>query len=464
MNNLYDMSREQLKALAEYRDVLETGRPFPRNFWQREKNKDQILLNCQVITRFCLERVEGIQTKALPSFKLTGIKEILVRNHLHGMVQTVFSNDLLKVLINAYPEEFKKRELAEWMWSSHGIWSNDSYVIEAVQHMVLKEGLRRVESIPKTDWKKRLKKYGIYNVLSRFDWSVFQLFDFVYPGRFHPADFKYKVKWKTHPDADPLENAWHLMDKTFRDKAFSREQILMLNYADFRSLSLVSMLLTVFDASTLRAKEYYFYRTAGNDKNIQAMAREMRQAGRLREDENIRRRLSSVAKGKFIYNLRENPGTYSYLKRQASKRKLNIHDLAAQFGFVYKAAAAAAIDPDEIWKLRKEGLTYIEIAERLNSNPTTISGLCKKHFGGDPLIPRPIDSYITVQELMNQYHMDHKTILKLVSDHHLENHRSIRHRYLKKSEIVPILLDYRQKSLQHQALMSRYAEADICQG
>lgn len=460
MNNLFDMSREQLKALAKYRDVLETGKSFPRNFWQKERNKDEIRLNCQVITRYCLERIEGIPAKTLPSLKLTAIKEILVKNHLHGMVQTIFRNDIMKVLINAYPMEFKKRELAEWMWSSHGLWRNDSFVKEAVQYMILKEGLRRVDLIPQYDWKKRLMKYGIYNVLSRFNWSVFHLFDFVYPGRFHPADFKYKVKWRTHSDVDSLENAWHLMDKTFKEKPFSLQEILLLNCQDFRSLGLISMLLTVFNASTLRAKEYYFYRTRGNDLNTQGLVREIRQAGMACEDENIRRRFASAATGKFIYNLRDNPGAYSYLKRQAAKRKLKIHDLAVQFGFVYKAAAVMAIDPAEIWSLRKEGLTYTEIAERLNSNPTTISELCTRHFGGDPLIPRPIDDYITVQQLMNQYHMDHKTILKLVSEHRLENHRSIRHRYLKKSEIIPILSDYGRKSLQHQALVNRYAVSE----
>jgi hypothetical protein len=456
MNILFDMSREQLKALAEYKDVLETGRSFSRNFWQKEKNEDGPRLNCQVITRYCLEQLEGMQVKALPSCKLAEIKEILVKNHLHGMVQTVFRNDILKVLTNAYPAEFKKRELAEWMWSSHGIWSNDGFVIEAVQHMILREGIRRVDFIPRYDWKKRLMKYGIYNVLSRFHWSVFHLFNFVYPGRFHPADFKYKVKWKTDSGREPLENACRLMEKTFMEKQLTREEITLLNCSDFRCLGLISMLLAVFNGSTLRAKEAYFYQTAGNEVNTQNLIREMKQAGRARKDENIRKRLESVAAGKFIYNLRDNPGTYSYLKRQSTERNMKIHELAAQFGFTYKAAAVTVINPAEIWDLRSKGLTYTKIAQRLNSNPTTISGLCLKHFGGDPLIPRPIDDYITVQELMNRYHMDHKTIMKLVSENHLENHMTVRHRYLKKSEIIPILLDYTQKSLQHQALMNRY--------
>ena len=107
-----------------------------------------------------------------------------------------------------------KKKLTEWMWSKHGIWNNDKYVIEAVQHMVLKEGIRRVELIPRYDWK-RLLKYGIYNVLSRFDWSIYKLFDFVYPGRFHPADFKYKTKWTTDSVRQSYENAYRLMNKVF---------------------------------------------------------------------------------------------------------------------------------------------------------------------------------------------------------------------------------------------------------
>ncbi|NLC19930.1 MAG: hypothetical protein GX757_12100, partial [Clostridiales bacterium] len=172
MLRLFDMDTEQLKALAEYRDVLETGRFFTRNFWQKEKNISGIRLNCQVITRYCLEVVENVQLTALPTLNLKQIKDMLARNHLSGMIQTVFNNDVLEVLKNAYPEEFKKRQLTEWMWSKHGLWENDQYVIEAVQHMVLKEGIRRVDLIPCFDWIKRLLKYGIYNVLSRFNWSI----------------------------------------------------------------------------------------------------------------------------------------------------------------------------------------------------------------------------------------------------------------------------------------------------
>lgn len=39
MLNLFDMDTEQLMALAEYRDVLDKGQPFRKNFWQNEKQK-----------------------------------------------------------------------------------------------------------------------------------------------------------------------------------------------------------------------------------------------------------------------------------------------------------------------------------------------------------------------------------------------------------------------------------------
>lgn len=458
MNGLFDLSREQLKALAEYKDVLETGRFFKRNFWQKEKEIDGIRLNCQVITRYCLESVECIFPHQLPSYNLKQIREILCRNHLLGMIQTVFHNDILQILKNAWPESFRKRELAEWMWSSHGIWQNDHFVIEAVQYMIMKEGIRRVELIPKYDWKKRLLKYGIYNILSRFDWSVYKLFDFVYPGRFHPADFKYNIKWKAASKRTCLDNAQRLMDKTFREKQLKREQILLLNCSGFRKLGLTSMLLSVFEGSTLRAKEMVFYQTQGNMKNQNLIKEEIKKALVSREDEMIRERLRAVSTGKFIYNLHANYSAYSFLKRHAAKRNLKIHELIGQFDYIYKTTKEESdINPQRIWDLRKKGLTYIEIAEKLKSNPTTISALCNRHFGGDPLIPRPIEHYITIQELMDIHHMDHKTIIKLVKENHLENHMTIRNRYLKKAEIIPAIMEYKDKSLQHKALVKRYA-------
>lgn len=456
MNMLFDISRDQLKALAEYKSVLETGSFFPRNFWQKEKKIDGIRPGCQVITRYCLEHIQGILPEALPSYSLKTIKEIFIKNHLHGMVQTVFNHNIILVLKNAYPAEFKARKLSEWMWSSHGLWQNDEFVIEAVQHMVLKEGIRRVELIPGTNWKKRLKKYGIYNILSRFHWSVFGLFDFVYPGRFHPADFRYKTKWKTGVPEVSLKNAYRAMAKAFQAKQLSRDRILLLNCSGFRDLGLISMLLSVFGGKTLNAKEFYLYGTIGNEDSLQSLKNEIKLARSLLEDDLIRNRLASVATGKYIYNLHTNSGAYSYLKRQAEKRGLDIRGLAAYFGYIYKNNSPVAVDPQEIWKLRQKGLTYIEIADRLGSNPTTISNICRRHFGQDPLIPRPIEDYITIQELMDEYHIDHKTIMKLVSRNNLENHMTIRHRYLKKSEIIPIIMNYKKKNLQHRALINRY--------
>jgi len=83
--------------------------------------------------------------------------------------------------------------------------------------------------------------------------------------------------------------------------------------------------------------------------------------------------------------------------------------------------------------------------------------MCKKHFGGDPLIPRPIENYITVQEVMDRFHVDHKTVMKIVKEKNFENHMTIRNRYLKRSEIIPAILEYKNNSFQHQALVNRYA-------
>jgi len=458
MLNLFDMDREQLMALAEYRDVLETGQFFRKNFWQNEKKISGIRLNCQVITKYCLEYIEGITVDKLPEYNLKQLKEILIKNRLSGMLQTVFDNDVVAVLKNAYPEEFKKRKLTEWMWSKHGIWNNDKYVIEAVQYMVLKEGIRRVELIPEYDWKKRLLKYGIYNILSRFDWSIYKLFDFVYPGRFHPADFKYRTKWRTDSAREAFENACRIMDKVFSENQLYDDDILLLNNNGFRKLGLISMLMNVFDGKPMKAKEYYFYRTIGNSENLKKLTGRIQAALLKKEDETIKKRLAEVAKGKYIYNLHSNSGVYSYLKRCAKKRKMKINELVEKFGYIYKSSRAEqkAIEPGQLWDLRKKGMSYIEIAEELGSNPTTISNLCKKYFGGDPLIPRPIEDYITVQELMDQHRIDHKTIMKLVKQNNFENHVTIRNRYLKKSEIIPTILEYKKQSLHHRALLNRY--------
>ena len=131
------------------------------------------------------------------------------------MIQIVFSHDILSVLKNAYPEEFKNKTLKEWLWSKHGIWHNDNAIIEAVQDMVYKEGIRWIKDIPTYDWKKRLIKNGIYNVLAYFNWSIYSLFNFVYPDKFKPTDFKYKTKWAS---SDSLQNAFTYMHKIFKNK------------------------------------------------------------------------------------------------------------------------------------------------------------------------------------------------------------------------------------------------------
>ena len=312
MKKLFDLRRKQLKALAEYKDVIDTGRSFKRNFWQNEKNMEDIRPNSQIITRYCFEVLENISCTDLPSYNLKQIKNMLVKNHLSGMIQTVFENDILHVLKNAYPEEFKKRRLTEWMWSSHGIWDNDEYVIEAVQYMILKEGIRRVDLIPKYDWKKRLLKYNIYNVLSRFNWSVYSLFNFVYPGRFHPSDFRYKTKWKTNSKKEALDNAYRLMDKTFDENRLTRDKILLLNRSDFKRLGLISMLISVFDGDPLKAKEFYFYKTINNNRNIKSLNNEIKKQEEQFENALILNRLKQASTGKFIYNLHANHSVYSF--------------------------------------------------------------------------------------------------------------------------------------------------------
>ena len=73
MKKLFDLSREQLKALAEYKDVIDTGRSFKRNFWQNE-NMEDIRPNSQIITRYCFEVLENISCTDLPSYNLKQIK------------------------------------------------------------------------------------------------------------------------------------------------------------------------------------------------------------------------------------------------------------------------------------------------------------------------------------------------------------------------------------------------------
>jgi len=456
MVDLFRLNTLELQSLVQYKEVLEENKKFPKGFWSQESNMDGIKPVCKILTRYCLENIARIEPYDLPKYNLKQIKSILVRYKLFGMIQAVFKHDILSVIKNAYPEQFNKRELKEWMWSKHGIWQDDKAVIEAVQDMIYKEGIRRVEDIPLLDWKKRLLKHGIYNVLSRFNWSIFKLFDFVYPGRFHPADFKYKAKWVA---SESLDNAYYCIKKAFRKNKYNKNDILMLGTADFRKLGLAGMLISLFDSSTLKAKEYYFYKTIGDKNNQDEIKKEILSIIAKKKDEQIKKRLEQAAVGKYIYNLHKNATLYSYIKRHAKLRNMSIDEFVTSYGFVYKSARkdVPEISKDDVWRLRKQGLTYVEIARELDSNPTTITAICNKYFGGDPLIPRPIEDYVMVQELMDKYHIDHKTIMKLVHQNGFENHTTIRFRYLKKSEIVPAIKKYIKESKQHQSMIKRYA-------
>ncbi len=457
MVNIFNCTTAELKALVEYKDILENDTKFSKNFWIKEKYQLKgTKVVCRILTRYCLENVENIETDKLSEYNLKQIKQILVKNKLFGMVQRVFGHDVLMLLKNAYPEEFKSRRLKEWMWSKHGIWNDRNAIIEAVQDVVRKEGIRRIEDIPQLDWKKRLIKHGIYNVLAYFNWSIFSLFDFVYPNKFHAADFKYKIKWAA---AESLENAFYFMHKTFKRKKYGIDDILMLSTSDFRKLGLAGMLTALFDSSTIKAKEYYLYKTLGNEEHLQEILKDINELIRKKQDIAVRKRLSAAASGKFIYNLHSNSTLYGYIKRHAKASGMTIDEFITGHGFVYKSTKrnAREFDKDEIWKLRKQGLTYVQIAKQLESNPTTITELCNRHFGGDPLIPRPLEDYATVQELMDKYHVDHKTIMKLIYEFNFENHTTIRFRYLKKCEIEPELQCYINKSKQHQCMVKRYA-------
>jgi hypothetical protein len=457
MVNLFKLNTKELEALLTYKEVLKSKDRFPKDFWTEEKNQSEgIKQKSRVLTRYCLEDLAHLEIPDLPNYNLKQLKVILIRGKLFGMVQRVFNHDVLQILKNTYPDEFKKRTLKEWMWSKHGIWHDDNMIIEAVQDMVLKEGIRRVEDIPQLDWKKRLLKHGIYNVLSYFNWSIYALFNFVYPKRFHPADFKYRIKWRAPKS---FENAFYFMHKTFKKKRYTIDDIILLSTSDFRKLGLAGMLVTLFNSSTLKAKEYYLYKTLDNQEHQQEIIDDINRLIRKRQDDIIQKKLAMAAKGKFIYNLHSNSTLYGYIKRHARKRNMTINDLITYFGFVYKSAKKdiMEIPVEKVWHLRKQRKTYIEIAEVLDSNPTTINEMCTRHFGGDPLIPRPIDDYITVQELMDKYHVDHKTVMKLVRENAFENHTTIRFRYLKKAEIEPILKIYTKNSLQHKAMVNRYA-------
>lgn len=456
MINIFKLKTEELRALVEYKEVMEKGRNFVKDFWTQEKNQQKgIKVKCRILTRYCLENLNRIEAADLGNYDLKEIKDILIRYNLFGMVQTIFKHDVLSLLKNAYPEEFRNKLLKDWMWSKHGIWHDDSAIIEAVQEMVRAEGIRRIELIPAYDWKKRLLKHGIYNVLAYFNWSIYALFNFVYPNKFHPTDFKYKIKWAA---SESLENAFYFMHKTFKKKRYTLDEIVLLNTSDFRRLGLAGMLIAMFDSSVLKAKEYYLYKTIGNEEHQKDIINDIKTLIQKRRDDKITERLKKVAVDKYIYNLHSNYTLYGYIKRHAKKAGVTIEAFIARYGFVYKSAKRVTeISRDEIWDLRKQGFTYVQIAQKLDSNPNTISELCLKHFGGDPLIPRPVEEYITVQELMNKYHVDHKTVMKLACINGFQTYTTIRFRYIKKSEIEPVLDKYIEESKQHRFMANRYS-------
>ena len=457
MTDILKLNTEELKALVVYQEVLEKNKSFPKDFWTNERYQLKgVKLKCKVLTRYCFENLAHLKIEDLPKYNLKQLKKVLIKGKLFGMVQIVFNHDVIEILKNAYPEEFKKRILKEWMWSKHGIWSNDEYIIEALKDMVAKEGIRHIEDIPTLDWKKRLLKHGIYNILSYFNWSIYNLFNFVYPNKFHPADFRYKTKWAA---SQSLDNAFYYMHKVFKKNRFSIDNIVLLNTSDFRRLGFAGMLIALFDSSTILAKEYYLYKTIDNKENQQELLNDMNRLHKEKFDEKVTKRLKSVAVGKYIYNLHDHATIYNFMKRHAHNNNVTICEFIKKYGFIYKTAKNDNINipKDELWNLRKQRLTYIEIAQKYNTNPTTVAEVCKKYFGADPLIPRPVEDYITVQEVMDKYHVDHKTVMKLVRENNFENHTTIRLRYLKKQEIIPAVKKYTATSKQHQFLIKRYA-------
>ena len=162
MVNILKLNTNELKALVTYQEVLKKGKHFPKDFWTDERYQIKgIKIKCRILTRYCFENLALLKIKDLPNYNLKQLKNILIKGKLFGMVQIVFNHDVLEILKNAYPEEFKQRILKEWMWSKHGIWTNNEYIIEAVKDMVAKEGVRRIEDIPTLDWKKTSKTWNL---------------------------------------------------------------------------------------------------------------------------------------------------------------------------------------------------------------------------------------------------------------------------------------------------------------
>ncbi len=105
MVNIFKLNTTELEALVQYKEVLEEGQRFPKNFWTKEKEQTKgIKLKCRVLTRYCFENLAGLKVKDFPKYNLKQLKSILIKYKLFGMVQRVFNHDVLAILKNAYPE------------------------------------------------------------------------------------------------------------------------------------------------------------------------------------------------------------------------------------------------------------------------------------------------------------------------------------------------------------------------
>jgi hypothetical protein len=104
MVNLFKLSTPELKALVEYKDVLEKDSKFSKNFWLKEKYQTKgVKIKCRVLTRYCLENLGRIEVADLSKYNLKQLKETFIKYKLFGMVQRVFNHDVLSILKNAYP-------------------------------------------------------------------------------------------------------------------------------------------------------------------------------------------------------------------------------------------------------------------------------------------------------------------------------------------------------------------------
>lgn len=460
MLNIFLLNTQDLKLLNVYKKILEKDDKFPKFFWAQEDEYGTVSHKCRLLSRYCIENINKVNVEKLGDYDLKEIYAMLKDKKLLGMVMRVFRHDIFALLKNAYPSEFQNGILKEWSWSKHGIWQDKDLIIKAVKHMVDAEGIKDISKIPRLDWKQRLLNHGIYNILSSFDWSIYKLFNFVYPGRFRPVDFKYKCKWKSDTN---LDNASFLMSELFLAKKYTVDDIVLLSTTDFRRLRLAGMLISLFNSSIMLAKEFYLFRTTGNAENQQKIRKMAESAMKRHKEEVIWKQLSKMASGCDIYNLRDNYTLYKNIKQMAKAEQLTISQYVQKLGFNYRKTRsdiAKFLGSEELLQHRLKGLTYVQIANIYDSNPTTISNLYKKYFGHDPLVPSPPEKYITVQELMENYRIDHKTLMKLVEENGLENHRTITNRYVKIEEIIPCIKRYIDTNKNHLHMVRRYSAAE----